>query len=243
MQHSDPDDLFDRAEMPVAPFEFNADVARVFPDMVRRSVPGYADLVALCGLVARRVARPGTHCYDLGCSLGAVSLAMLARTPSGVGVVAVDNAQAMVDGLARRLAEVPGGERVRVCCADVREVEIVDASVVALNLTLQFLPPEERAGLLARIRAGMVPGGVLVLAEKVRLDDAAEAAFVTALHEDFKRANGYSELAIAGKRAALERVLVPERAETHEQRLREVGFARVTRLYQHLNFVAWAAWT
>lgn len=243
MHQSEPDDLFDRPERPVRPFEFDADVARVFPDMVRRSVPGYAELVGLSGLIARRVARPGSRCYDLGCSLGAVTRSILRQAGPEVSVVAVDNAPAMVEGLRARLADVPGAERVEPVCADVRSVPIEQASLVVLNLTLQFLAVDERLPLLERIRAGLLPGGVLILAEKIAVPDGPAGGLLTALHEDFKRANGYSEMAISGKRTALEQVLVPDSVETHEQRLREAGFGGSCRWFQSLNFVAWLAWT
>ncbi|WP_342450156.1 carboxy-S-adenosyl-L-methionine synthase CmoA [Thiorhodococcus minor] len=243
MRYGEPDDLFDRPEVPVRPFEFDADVARVFPDMVRRSVPGYAELVGLAGLIARRVARPGTQCYDLGCSLGAVTRSILRHTAADVRVVAVDNAPAMVDGLRARLRDVEGADRVEPVCADVQSLSIERASLVVLNLTLQFIPLADRLALLRRIRAGLIPGGVLMLAEKVAVPTEQEGAFLQVLHEDFKRANGYSELAISRKRTALEQVLVPETIEMHEQRLAEAGFSRHCRWFQSLNFVAWVAWT
>lgn len=243
MNSSDPDTLFDRPETPVRPFEFDAAVARVFPDMVRRSVPGYLELVEIIGLIARRLAQPGTCCYDLGCSLGAVTRSILRQVDPSVRIIAVDNAPAMIEGLRARLADVPGAERIESVCADLLELPVTNASVLVLNLTLQFIPPDERLRLLQRLRAGLVPGGALILAEKVRVEPSAGGALLTALHEDFKRAQGYSELAISGKRAALEQVLVPDSIAEHEQRLVAAGFAGHTRWYQSLNFVAWVAWT
>ena len=238
------DDLFDRAAGPIRPFEFDADVARVFPDMVRRSVPGYAELVGLSGLIARRVTGPGARCYDRGCSLGAVTRSILRQTGPDVSVIAVDNAPAMIEGLRARLADeadIDAG-RVEALCADIQSIAIEGASLVVLNLTLQFVPIEERLGLLQRIRAGLVPGGVLILAEKFAAPVGRESDWLTTLHEDFKRANGYSELAIARKRTALEQVLIPESLEEHERRLAEAGFAGSVRWFQSLNFVAWLAW-
>jgi tRNA (cmo5U34)-methyltransferase len=235
--------LYERPQWPVRPFSFDESVARVFPDMIRRSVPGYGETVRLIGLVARRFARPGTRCYDLGCSLGAATLAILGQTPASVGLVAVDSSQAMIDGLLQRLGSRADAHRVNAVCADVREVPIMDASVAVLCLTLQFVEPADRTGLLARIRSGLVPGGALILVEKTRVPEGPEGRLLTDLHEDFKRAQGYSELAIAGKRTALERVLVPDSPETHERRLAEAGFAGWTRWHQALGFVAWVAWT
>lgn len=240
---SDPDRLFDRADSPVRPFAFDAEVARVFPDMVRRSVPGYGEMIGLMGLIARRLAGPGARCYDLGCSLGAVTRVLLHQTGPDVSVVAVDQAPAMIEGLRERLADLPGADRVQPLCADVRDVPITDASLVVLNLTLQFIEPGGRLPLLRRIRAGLIPGGALVLAEKTRPPQGPAGGFITALHEDFKRAQGYSELAIARKRTALEQVLVPDSIEVQEQRLAKAGFAGWTRWYQALGFVAWIAWT
>ena len=236
------DDLFDCRQAPVRPFRFDADVARVFPDMVRRSVPGYAELVEISGLIARRVTHPGARCYDLGCSLGAVTRAILRQVAADARVIAVDNAPAMIDGLRARLVDEPGAERVEPVCADVETVSIEDASLVVLNLTLQFIPAERRLGLLERIRVGLTPGGALILAEKIQVPNDRGGRLLTALHEDFKRANGYSELAISRKRAALEQVLVPDSIDIHEQRLTAAGFAGFTRWYQSLNFVAWLAW-
>jgi tRNA (cmo5U34)-methyltransferase len=53
------------------PFTFNQAVAHVFPDMLRRSIPGYAASIEAIGSLAARYVTAGSHCYDLGCSLGA----------------------------------------------------------------------------------------------------------------------------------------------------------------------------
>jgi tRNA (cmo5U34)-methyltransferase len=58
------------------------------------------------------------------------------------------------------------------------------------------------------------------------------------LYYDFKRLNGYSDLEIAQKRAALENVLVPNTCAALQQRALQVGFKRVDTVMQCLNFVA-----
>jgi tRNA (cmo5U34)-methyltransferase len=243
MSNGGRDELFAEPRALIEPFRFDAQVASVFADMVGRSVPGYRELVELTALVGARFVRPGTRAYDLGCSLGAVSVALLASTPGvACDIVAVDKAPAMVDAFGRRLSGVPQAGRIRPVCADLESVSIADASLVVLNLTLQFIPPDRRPDLLCRIRAGLVPGGALVLSEKTRPEDPAEQALLTALHEDFKRARGYSELEISQKRAALERVLIPDTPEQHLERLRAAGFPRVVRWFQCLNFVSFLAW-
>lgn len=226
-------------------FVFDERVAAVFADMVRRSVPGYATVIAMTGVLAARFAQPQSAVYDLGCSLGATTLAMRQKLLApGCTLIAVDNSSAMLQAAQNALAQFDDGAfaPVEYLCADIQHVPISNASVVALNFTLQFIPLHERAALLQRIYAGMRPGGVLILSEKMRAADPALDQRLQALHLDFKRANGYSELEISQKRSALEDVLIAETEEAHLQRLHDCGFVQATRWFQCLNFASWIAW-
>lgn len=233
------DRLFAQPLAEIAGFRFDQRVATVFPDMIRRSVPGYETIVAMTATLAERYAQPGTRCYDLGCSLGASTLALR----SGLGdrdctIVAADNAPAMIDRCREILAADQGSAPIELHCADIRSLAIDKASLVVLNFTLQFVPPAERGALIQRIRAGLVPGGVLVLSEKIAFADAALDQLMTELHHAFKRANGYSELEIAQKRTALETVLLPETLDTHRRRLRDAGFSAADVWFQCFNFAS-----
>lgn len=238
------DRLYEDRPTEAGDFVFDERVVRVFPDMIRRSVPGYGTIVPMIGMLARRYAQPGTRIYDLGCSLGAATLAMraAARAPD-LRIIAVDNSPEMIAGLERELAARADENRptVEVLLADLMDTPIERASVVVLNFTLQFVEPARRDGLLARIAAGLLEGGVLLLSEKVCFDDPAVQALQTEWHHDFKRAQGYSELEIARKRDALENVLVPESLGRHRERLLAAGFQRVVPWFQGFNFVSMVA--
>ena len=93
---SEADRLF-ASPQPPADFTFNEDVVRVFPDMIKRSVPGYPTIVENLGVIAARFAQPHSHLYDLGCSLGAVTQALRRHVRAeGTRVMAIDNSTAMV---------------------------------------------------------------------------------------------------------------------------------------------------
>lgn len=225
---------------PAAPFCFDARVAAVFPDMIRRSVPGYDLILQALPWLAARVVQPASRVYDLGCSLGAAAHAVqqgLAQVP-GVRMIAVDNSPAMLTRARDWLEGFCSRTPIELVEADVLDVPIADASLVMLNFTLQFIPLEQRLRLLMRIRQGMRPGGILLLSEKIALDDAPLAALITELHHDFKRAQGYSELEIAQKRQALDNVLIAETLDTHRQRLLHAGFAACEVWMQHTRFIS-----
>ena len=217
-------------------FVFDKRVAQVFPDMINRSVPAYSTIVDMIGLLASQYAIPGSNCYDLGCSLGATSLAIQnGTTGRNCRVIAVDNSEAMLDQFKSQVSE---HENIEFQLADIREVEFVDCSFVALNFTLQFLPLEDRPVLLKKIHDAILPGGCLVLSEKVCFKDPLEGQFHDSLHAQFKRANGYSDLEIAQKRSALENVLLREPRESHQSHLGQAGFSRSYTWFQCFNFVS-----
>lgn len=206
--------------------------------MIARSVPGYELIVPMIGLLARRYAQPGTRIYDLGCSLGACTLAMAAAVKlEDIDFIAVDKAPAMIEACRERLSEETG-RSVALRCEDLRETPIELASVVVLNFTLQFVAPGDRTPLLRRIADGMVPGGVLIIAEKMRFAEPQSQQDQTDWHHDFKRAMGYSDLEIAAKRTALEQVLQSDTLAEHDQRLRAAGFSRVEPWFQCFSFQA-----
>ena len=237
------DKLFDQPMDAPSPFVFDEAVARVFPDMIKRSVPGYSNVIAGTGLIAGDYIQPGSNCYDLGCSVGASTFAMLQYIRlDDFNIIAVDNSADMIEQCRKNIHSSPLADHVDCQCADIMDINIENASVVVLNYTLQFIPLDQRVSLLEHIFAGMNDDAVLVLSEKLAFDTEAEQLRQTALHESFKRAQGYSELEISQKRAALENVLVPESLSTHLQRLANTGFRDTQLWFRSINFASMLAW-
>tara|TARA_R110001606_G_scaffold399222_2_gene582472 strand:- start:136640 stop:137374 length:735 start_codon:yes stop_codon:yes gene_type:complete len=224
-------------------FRFDERVVDVFPDMIQRSVPGYGTMISTIGILAARYAQVDSHCYDLGCSLGAVTLSMRQRiTQQNCDIIAIDNSMAMIERGQQLLAsDLSSAIPVSMVCADLQNVEIENASVVVLNFTLQFIPIEERLLLIKRIYQGLKPGGILILSEKIAFDDMGKQDFHIEAHHDFKRANGYSDLEISQKRSALEKVLIPETIKNHQQRLKLAGFDFSELWFQCFNFISLVA--
>lgn len=242
----EPDRLFAQPLPEVPDFVFNEDVVRVFPDMIKRSVPGYPTIVENIGVLASQFAQAHTTLYDLGASLGAVTQALRRHVKAdGCQVIAVDNSPAMVERCREYLHTQDAMFQellpVQVIEADILALDLHPTSLVTLNFTLQFIPPERRLELLTRIRQALLPGGALILSEKLRFEDAAEHELLTQLHVAFKRANGYSELEIAQKRSAIEKVMLPDSLEQHRERLLAAGFSKVVPWFQCLNFASLVA--
>ena len=245
------DSLFSHPLGDIEGFRFNQSVVDVFPDMLRRSVPGYESIITQSALLAARYVQPGTRLYDLGSSLGATSIAMrqaLAQAKhlsiADCEIHAIDNASAMIDASRSIITldeESLSADRfipIHLHEADLEAHPIDNASVVAMNFTLQFVKPAARAELMQKIANALQPGGVLILSEKVRFDDSIVNDMHIDMYHAFKSQNGYSDLEISQKRTALENVLVPDTLEEHRNRLMDAGFRHCTVWFQCFNFAS-----
>lgn len=237
MQASDTDLIFSNKQSKIKDFAFDAQVVEVFPDMISRSVPGYNTIIDTIGRLSQRFVTDNSHVYDLGCSLGAATLAMRkAITAKNCKIIGVDSSSAMVERCKMHVNAFKGDTPVKIIEENILNIEIENASMVVLNFTLQFIPPEQRQQLLTKIANGLKPGGLLLLSEKIADRDGVCNDLLTDLHHDFKRANGYSELEIAQKRTALENVMRTDNLDTHLDRLRQAGFNHTTPWFQCFNF-------
>ena len=224
----------------IVDFVFDEAVADVFPDMIRRSVPGYETVIPITGMLAaehlERQPQERRVIYDLGCSLGATTAAVLHQLgDQPARIIAVDRAPAMI----ARAREVIDDPRVRFEIADVTELAFEPAAVVLLNFVLQFIDPDERVPLLKRIRRALAPSGMLLVSEKLRFEDPDTQSLFERAHLDYKRANGYSELEISQKRSALEKVMIVDTEAEHRGRFEAAGFANTEKWFQCLNWASY----
>ncbi len=231
------DTLFAEPVGQVTPFNFDANVASVFPDMIQRSVPGYEAILSMIGDMAERYVQDDSVCYDLGCSLGAATLSIRHGIQANhCRIVGVDNSPAMIERCQRVIETDSATIPVELFCEDISDIAINNASMVVLNFTLQFIEPAARQAMLQKIYNGLRPGGVLILSEKIHFDNHSHQTLMTELYHNFKRLNGYSDLEIAQKRTALENVLRTDSIDTHRQRLQLCGFESADLWFQCFTF-------
>lgn len=221
-------------------FTFDKSVVNVFDDMVRRSVPGYQSMIEMLGLMVQTYGQDNSCYYDLGASTGTVSLALgLNNNHNNNHIIAVDNSPNMIKKCKTNIADKLSN--FEAICINIEDICIDNASIVVLNLTLQFIKSQHRQALINKIYQGLNPNGVLIVSEKIHFDDAKQQNEATKLHLDFKRLNGYSELEIAAKRQAIENILITDNQQTHFERFKNAGFSQSFCCFQCLNFASFLA--
>ena len=233
------DELFAR-KIPTSDFVFDEKVADVFDDMILRSIPGYKTIIDMIGVLAERYHKPGSKIYDLGCSLGGATFEISKRLKGkDFSLVAVDKSSAMVERLRQRSAQVGSSEEsIKILCEDISDTKIENASIVVLNFTLQFIPISLRRELITHIYDGLLPGGILIMSEKIVFQDKDLDRVIIEMYHKFKESNGYSKLEIRQKKRALEDILIPELIDTHQSRLLSCGFRSFGVWFQCLNFAS-----
>ena len=233
------DKIYSEPKSNIEDFVFDETVSKVFDDMVDRSVPGYRTLIANLGPIAAKFIKENTNCYDLGCSHGAAAISVYRHLPhKNVTIHAVDNANAMIEQCDQLINEANADDIIHTHISDIQSITIVNASIVILNLTLQFIPIDQRSIVLENIFNGLIKGGVCVLTEKIIMPDEYSESLFQELHANFKSVNGYSDLEISQKRKSLENVLIRETLDIHTIRLRSVGFTTIIPWFQCFNFVS-----
>jgi len=235
------DEIFRKALPFVADFEFDDQVAEVFEDMLHRSIPFYSEIQAMILDWAKTFYRPSTAICDLGCSTGAL-LALLAKhCPEVSRLVGVDSASAMIAKAKRNLALDKAFGRIELMKADLRDVVLPQSSLVVMNYTLQFIRPLYRHQVVRNIFDALIPGGALILSEKVLEDNTHLSRLFIEAYYRFKRRQGYSDLEISQKRERLENVLVPYKISEHRTLLADCGFDQVEIFFKWHNFTSFVA--
>ncbi|MGP1928944.1 MAG: carboxy-S-adenosyl-L-methionine synthase CmoA [Arsenophonus sp. NC-WZS1-MAG3] len=218
-------------------WQFDKKVAEVFPDMIKRSIPGYSSIITMIGMLARRFVTPNSTIYDLGCSLGAATLSIHRNIKDkNCKIIAIDNSAAMIERCQQYVHTYKGNALVEIIKGDILDINIQNASMVVLNFTLQFIPPTVRQELINRIYQGLNPGGALVLSEKFNFSDEKINNLLFNMHYDFKRANDYSELEISQKRNILENSMLTDSISKHKSRLLAARFHHCDLWFQCFNF-------
>lgn len=236
------DRVFADKKKNIQPFEFNREVADVFDDMLNRSVPFYSEIITRQSQLAQEYYQDGSRIYDLGCSHGNLGILILNQIKKRqISLIGVDNSKPMIEKYTNRLKKLKHHHKLDLVYGDIEDIEIENASVVLINLTLQFLSIESRNDLIKKVFNGLKPNGIVLLTEKVVHESESIDQLQTRFYKSFKLDNGYSELEISQKRDALEKVLIPESIQSHSSRLLNAGFTSFDIWFKWFNFASMMA--
>jgi tRNA (cmo5U34)-methyltransferase len=223
------------------PFAFNEDVACVFDDMVRRSVPFYDEVAKMLLSLAQVYCQEGSRIYDIGCSTGSSLLLLSQNLEQALELIGIDSSEAMIVRARQKLSAAKPQDSIQFHCKSALEHEYKEAALMICNYTLQFISVRERKSLLTKLYSGLKAGGMLFLSEKIRYSDPEMQEAVTGIYEAYKRSKGYSQTEIERKKESLENVLVPVTLNEQISWLKDCGFRSIEVAFKWHCFVSLVA--
>lgn len=240
-KHHNRDSLFN-VERISEDFIFNERVARVFDDMLDRSVPFYQEVILSIARIFRSTLKNGDKIVDLGCATGATLLQLSSLLEEkNFHYTGIDNSRAMLDQARLKAELFSKQESLHFIQGDIIDVEQPATAAFILNYTLQFIRPLHRENFLKQLFTNLSPGGICILSEKtISHHPGLNRSYIDIYHQ-FKKERGYSELEIAKKREALENILIPCSLEENKSMLQSAGFVEVEPFFQWFNFVSFLA--
>lgn len=232
------DKLFAAQMQEVSDFTFDTATAKVFDDMVERSVPLYTELQRMMAELSIQFLQHGSVMYDLGCATGSTMKAVAQScTDTSVRFIGIDNSEAMLQKAGDNLRSAGVMDKCELRIADLTgSIDLSDASVVIMAWTLQFVRPFNRDQIISHIHRNLRPGGCLIITEKAVLEDPALNRLYINMYHDYKRRRGYSELEISQKREALENILIPYRVEENIELMKRNGFTTADVFFRWYNW-------
>jgi tRNA (cmo5U34)-methyltransferase len=198
---------------PAGGWEFTPEVADVFDEHVRASVPFYEAIQNIVVETSDWLIPAGGLLADLGASTGTTVAAILARHPDReIRAALYDEQASMIEKARKRLYDLrvpPARVSFHERRVETGPLDHEDADLTTILFTLQFLPIPDRQAVLAAAFEAAAPTGALLVAEKLRPVDSRWAEIATEASLDWKAAHGISAEAIRAKARALRGVLIP----------------------------------
>lgn len=224
--------------MPANPdkFEFDTEVAEVFPDMAVRSIPNFLQAHKAHARIAEALmfSHGRLRVLDAGASRGHFIQAIRQTSHHRPSIVALDYSEAMVEHLKRDYRK---GVEVRLC--DMSSPEFLNSDetfdVINASYVLQFIPLNCQDAVLRKLCNMVRPGGLLFFGAKM----AVHGELGALLQDEYIRwrmRQGYSREEIEAKTAALKNSMWLRSHAAIEYLLTSGGMVDITKSYVHTLF-------
>jgi tRNA (cmo5U34)-methyltransferase len=208
-------------------WQFTPEVAEVFPEHVRASVPFYDTMQDIIAEASDWLVPTSGLVADLGAATGITCRRIAERHPArNIRFDLYDEQPAMLKHAETALRALPGGRRCLFHEARIQDGPFthVGADLTLILFTLQFLTAKDRLTVLRHAREHAAGTGALIVAEKIRPRDSRWSEIGSDVSHDWKAAHGIGDAAIRAKARALRGVLIPFPQDTLTAMIKTAGW-------------------
>jgi len=180
--------------------------AQDFDSHVREQLPWYELITKSVAYIARNYLRQYGHVYDIGCSTGNMTSALLPLLEErNATLLGIDNEDSMILAYSRHLTN----ERIKVAKANAEKYEYHQYDVAIVFLTAMFLPAKSQEDFLLTLYHKMNEGGAIIIVDKVTDDEGYFSTVMKRLTLFWKLENGANPEDILNKELSLSGIQRP----------------------------------
>ena len=163
-----------------------------FDEHIDKSIRGYQDLLSDIVSLSRYFVEKETNVYDIGCSTGKLTEAMLKKNQDieDVHYYGIEVADGFVGDMKSREIKLNSDyswNKIKFLHEDVRDSMISNASLITSVFTLQFMSMRDRLPMIKKVYNGLNEGGAFIFAEKTICENAKFQEMITFNFYDYKR--------------------------------------------------------
>jgi trans-aconitate methyltransferase len=206
-------------------FDFNK--IEDFDSHIHLSIPSYDQLFSLFLELVTIYSHNVTTVIDYGCSTGKFLSSLPKR--NDCRYIGIDNSNLIPNSFSDNLIFIQED-----ATTETTTSQMLNNCVIVSMFFLQFLTPKKRAIMLSKFRQAVNNGGVLLIAEKVILDDPYLESIMGRLFLSEKRGK-FTDTQILDKDKQLVYSMFCKTKQNLIQELNEIG--SVTQVWQSYNFM------
>ena len=163
-----------------------------FDEHIDKSIRGYQDLLSDIVSLSRYFVEKETNVYDIGCSTGKLTEAMLKKNQDieDVHYYGIEVADGFVGDMKSREIKLNSDyswNKIKFLHEDVRDSMISNASLITSVFTLQFMSMRDRLPMIKKVYNGLNEGGAFIFAEKTICENAKFQEMITFNFYDYKQ--------------------------------------------------------
>ena len=212
-----------------------------FDKHIDKSIRGYQDLLSDIVSLSRYFVEKETNVYDIGCSTGKLTEAMLKKNQDieDVHYYGIEVADGFVGDMKSREIKLNSDyswNKIKFLHEDVRDSMISNASLITSVFTLQFMSMRDRLPMIKKVYNGLNEGGAFIFAEKTICENAKFQEMITFNFYDYKR-KFFDTKDIMDKEQTLRNIMKPNTWKQIEKYIYDAGFKDVQPFWRNHMFV------
>ena len=206
--------------------KFSFDTIEDFDGHIDLSIQNYSGLIEHIKNISTYFIKDDCRVYDIGCSTGNLIRVLKKHNKTNTQYIGIDKAENLTNG------------KEDVYNMDLQDWKAESFCFGACLFTLQFLPLALRKQVLKELYDNLLPGGAIIVSEKIFLEDGYIQDVLNFSHYDFKR-KSFESQEILSKQVDLRYIMRPLTKNENLELFKEAGFKKVTSFWQSLHFKAW----